>query len=136
MVRKIFLTPGSQGSAKFTLQPPRIISVKCLGLWHAWSICRGYYRCAYRNSEGCLATKQVQRRDEDPTSFQTTYRGHHTCHMHHSIPPLNLDSIDDSVTKSCTINSERRLHKSCDSNELENNPHEEWIITPPSSPAI
>ncbi|XP_077229925.1 putative WRKY transcription factor 41 [Tasmannia lanceolata] len=40
---------------------------------------RGYYRCTHRNVQGCLATKQVQRSDEDPTIFDVTYRGHHTC---------------------------------------------------------
>ncbi|KAH6804626.1 hypothetical protein C2S51_032873 [Perilla frutescens var. frutescens] len=40
---------------------------------------RGYYRCTYRHTYGCLATKQVQRSDEDPTSFEITYRRKHTC---------------------------------------------------------
>lgn len=40
---------------------------------------RGYYRCTYRNGQGCLATKQVQRSDEDPRIFEITYRGNHTC---------------------------------------------------------
>ncbi|KAM7463715.1 hypothetical protein LguiA_031836 [Lonicera macranthoides] len=40
---------------------------------------RGYYRCTHRNAQGCLATKQVQRSDEDSTIFEITYRGTHTC---------------------------------------------------------
>ncbi|KAJ1395746.1 WRKY domain [Sesbania bispinosa] len=40
---------------------------------------RGYYRCTHRNVQGCLATKQVQRSDEDSTIFEITYRGKHTC---------------------------------------------------------
>ncbi|KAK7258527.1 hypothetical protein RIF29_24107 [Crotalaria pallida] len=40
---------------------------------------RGYYRCTYRNVQGCLATKHVQRSDEDPTIIEVTYRGRHTC---------------------------------------------------------
>lgn len=40
---------------------------------------RGYYRCTHRNVQGCLATKQVQRSDEDPQVFEITYRGNHTC---------------------------------------------------------
>ncbi|CAK9175571.1 unnamed protein product [Ilex paraguariensis] len=40
---------------------------------------RGYYRCSHRNVQGCLATKQVQRSDEDPTIFEINYRGRHTC---------------------------------------------------------
>ncbi|PAN11972.1 hypothetical protein PAHAL_2G232900 [Panicum hallii] len=40
---------------------------------------RGYYRCTHRHSQGCLATKQVQRTDEDPTLFDVIYHGDHTC---------------------------------------------------------
>ncbi|MED6180144.1 hypothetical protein PIB30_007655 [Stylosanthes scabra] len=40
---------------------------------------RGYYRCTYRNVQGCLATKQVQKSDEDPTMIEVNYRGRHTC---------------------------------------------------------
>ncbi|OVA01933.1 DNA-binding WRKY [Macleaya cordata] len=40
---------------------------------------RGYYRCTHRNVQGCLAIRQVQRCDEDPSIFSVTYRGRHTC---------------------------------------------------------
>lgn len=40
---------------------------------------RGYYRCTYRHTHGCLATKQVQRSDDDNSIFDVTYRGGHTC---------------------------------------------------------
>lgn len=40
---------------------------------------RSYYRCTYRNLRGCYATKQVQRNDEDPSVFDLTYKGNHTC---------------------------------------------------------
>ncbi|KAK8509043.1 hypothetical protein V6N13_100518 [Hibiscus sabdariffa] len=40
---------------------------------------RSYYRCTYRNTQNCWATKQVQRSDEDPTIFEVTYRGTHKC---------------------------------------------------------
>ncbi|XP_008775571.1 probable WRKY transcription factor 41 [Phoenix dactylifera] len=42
---------------------------------------RGYYRCTHRNTQGCLATKQVQRSDENPSVFDVTYHGTHTCHQ-------------------------------------------------------
>ncbi|XP_009607840.1 probable WRKY transcription factor 30 [Nicotiana tomentosiformis] len=42
---------------------------------------RGYYRCTLRHAQGCLATKQVQRSDEDPTILEITYRGRHTCNQ-------------------------------------------------------
>ncbi|KAM2280442.1 hypothetical protein ACFX1S_041167 [Malus domestica] len=40
---------------------------------------RGYYRCTHRGTQGCVATKQVQKSDADPTIFVLTYRGLHTC---------------------------------------------------------
>ncbi|CAK7348750.1 unnamed protein product [Dovyalis caffra] len=42
---------------------------------------RGYYRCTHRHSQGCLATKQVQKSDEDHSVFEVTYRGRHTCNQ-------------------------------------------------------
>ncbi|XP_061368494.1 OBERON-like protein [Gastrolobium bilobum] len=40
---------------------------------------RNYYRCTHRYDQGCLATKQVQRIQEDPPLHRTTYYGNHTC---------------------------------------------------------
>lgn len=49
---------------------------------------RSYYRCTYRNVQDCWATKQVQRTDEDPTVFEITYKGQHTCNqINQSVPP-------------------------------------------------
>ncbi|CAH9093002.1 unnamed protein product [Cuscuta epithymum] len=40
---------------------------------------RAYYRCTHRFTKGCLATKHVQRSDEDPSVFEVKYKGMHTC---------------------------------------------------------
>ncbi|RZC84880.1 hypothetical protein C5167_047668 [Papaver somniferum] len=40
---------------------------------------RGYYRCTHKNSQGCLATRQVQRTDTDTSIFSVMYLGRHTC---------------------------------------------------------
>ncbi|GAB2224683.1 hypothetical protein Drorol1_Dr00005449 [Drosera rotundifolia] len=40
---------------------------------------RSYYRCTYRGTQDCWAIKQVQRSDEDPSIFDITYKGKHTC---------------------------------------------------------
>ncbi|KAL3524389.1 hypothetical protein ACH5RR_017223 [Cinchona calisaya] len=42
---------------------------------------RGYYRCIHQHVQGCQAAKQVQRSNEDPTMFEVTYRGSHTCNQ-------------------------------------------------------
>ncbi|XP_071716144.1 probable WRKY transcription factor 46 [Rutidosis leptorrhynchoides] len=63
---------------------------------------RAYYRCTHRNVQGCLATKQVQRSDEDSSVFKVTYKGRHTCN-HATQPskalekqPKNEENIQDS----------------------------------------
>ncbi|OMO79733.1 DNA-binding WRKY [Corchorus capsularis] len=66
---------------------------------------RSYYRCTYRNTKNCWATKQVQRSDEDPTIFEVTYRGTHTCaHGNQAAipPPASPEKID---LKSKTLNN-------------------------------
>lgn len=40
---------------------------------------RSYYRCTYRHTHNCWATKQVQRSDDDPSVFELTYKGTHMC---------------------------------------------------------
>ncbi|KAL2543806.1 putative WRKY transcription factor 53 [Forsythia ovata] len=48
---------------------------------------RSYYRCTYRRLQNCWATKQVQRSDDDPTTFEITYKGMHTCnHSANAVP--------------------------------------------------
>ncbi|XP_019170409.1 PREDICTED: probable WRKY transcription factor 53 [Ipomoea nil] len=51
---------------------------------------RSYYRCTFRLMHNCWATKQVQRSDDDPTVFDITYKGAHTCNLAPttSVPPL------------------------------------------------
>ena len=51
------------------------IIISFLFFWY-----RGYYRCTYRKSQGCEATKQVQRSNENHQMlFEISYRGIHSC---------------------------------------------------------
>ncbi|XP_073125682.1 probable WRKY transcription factor 30 isoform X2 [Henckelia pumila] len=43
-----------------------------------------YPRCTH--GKGCLARKQVQRSNEDPTAYEVTYKGLHTCSNNPPIP--------------------------------------------------
>ncbi|XP_028774813.1 probable WRKY transcription factor 53 [Neltuma alba] len=54
---------------------------------------RSYYRCTFRKTQDCWATKQIQRSDEDPTVFDITYRGRHTCSLGNNAvrPPKSPD---------------------------------------------
>ncbi|KAK7277074.1 hypothetical protein RIF29_18224 [Crotalaria pallida] len=38
-----------------------------------------YLRCSHKLDQGCQATKQVQRIQEEPPLYKTTYCGQHTC---------------------------------------------------------
>lgn len=49
--------------------------------------CRGYYRCTYRHSRGCSATKQMQRSDDNPNVYDVTYIGKHTCSRIEPVAP-------------------------------------------------
>ncbi|KAF5743474.1 WRKY transcription factor 30 [Tripterygium wilfordii] len=60
---------------------------------------RGYYRCTHRHVRDCLATKQVQRSNEDPTILEVTYRGSHVCNQstdHPSIPSTSSPPPDQT----------------------------------------
>ncbi|XP_028790838.1 probable WRKY transcription factor 30 [Neltuma alba] len=54
---------------------------------------RGYYRCTHRHTQGCLATKQVQRSDEDPAIMEVNYRGNHTCKLAPSTAPPSQEQL-------------------------------------------
>uniref|UniRef100_A0A1J3FLD8 Putative WRKY transcription factor 46 n=1 Tax=Noccaea caerulescens TaxID=107243 RepID=A0A1J3FLD8_NOCCA len=47
---------------------------------------RGYYRCTHRFTKNCLAVKQVQKSDTDPSIFEVKYLGNHTCNNNTSSP--------------------------------------------------
>ncbi|GFS28987.1 WRKY family transcription factor [Actinidia rufa] len=53
---------------------------------------RSYYRCTYSQAQGCMATKQVQKSDEDPSILKITYKGRHTCNQASQLGP-HLPSV-------------------------------------------
>ncbi|KAF3449318.1 hypothetical protein FNV43_RR10046 [Rhamnella rubrinervis] len=98
---------------------------------------RSYYRCTHIYDQNCKAIKQVQRIQEDPCLYQTTYIGHHTCTNFLAPPKLNMDctspgepastfisfettnKLTDKHELSCvssspSMKSESRLKKTCD----------------------
>ncbi|CAI0552278.1 unnamed protein product [Linum tenue] len=40
---------------------------------------RSYFRCTHKHEQGCKATKQVQRLEQEDEMYSITYLGHHTC---------------------------------------------------------
>ncbi|XP_020218541.1 WRKY DNA-binding transcription factor 70 [Cajanus cajan] len=55
---------------------------------------RNYYRCSHRYDQKCQASKQVQRIQEEPPLYKTTYFGHHTCN--NELIKINSKIILDS----------------------------------------
>ncbi|KAF3331847.1 putative WRKY transcription factor 70 [Carex littledalei] len=40
---------------------------------------RSYYRCTHKHDQGCQATRQTQRSEDNPSKYNITYIGVHTC---------------------------------------------------------
>ncbi|KAK8485404.1 hypothetical protein V6N11_037101 [Hibiscus sabdariffa] len=57
---------------------------------------RSYYRCTHKNEQGCDATKQVQKIQDDPPKYETMYSGHHTCKNTLKPFPFIMDHNDSS----------------------------------------
>lgn len=55
---------------------------------------RSYFRCTHKYVQGCRATKQVQRRDDDPQMYDTTYIGRHTCRDIISFPQIVAENSE------------------------------------------
>ncbi|XP_004248079.1 probable WRKY transcription factor 30 [Solanum lycopersicum] len=65
---------------------------------------RAYYRCTHRNTQGCLATKQVQKSEQDPLVFDVTYKGMHSCKTSHS---STFISYEKQKPNQCQIKKQR-----------------------------
>ncbi|KAI9180511.1 hypothetical protein LWI28_005517 [Acer negundo] len=75
---------------------------------------RGYYRCTHRHAQGCLATKQVQRSDEDPSIFEVTYRGRHTCSQNSQLAAVAVmasSSVPPPPAAAAALSKEKRNHQ-------------------------
>ncbi|KAM0876924.1 hypothetical protein ACQ4PT_035843 [Festuca glaucescens] len=94
---------------------------------------RAYYRCTHQKTQGCAATKQVQRVDEDPTLYDVIYNGDHTCV--HKAPaaakaqPEGAHSLLQSLSSSLKVETEGLTPRA----------QQGWGVTTPfsfSSPAV
>ena len=56
-----------------------------------------------RHAQGCLATRQVQRSDEDPTVFEVTYRGRHTCALSRMIETVKELKMGKEIAKKLAL---------------------------------
>ncbi|KAL3328140.1 hypothetical protein AABB24_035664 [Solanum stoloniferum] len=56
---------------------------------------RHYFRCTHKYDQKCQASKQVQKVQDNPQRFRTTYYGHHTCKAFPRVSQIILDSPMD-----------------------------------------
>ncbi|XP_027902070.1 probable WRKY transcription factor 53 [Vigna unguiculata] len=73
---------------------------------------RGYYRCTHRTVQGCMATKQVQRSDEDPTIFEINYRGKHTCTVAHTAATSSVIPLENQEPTLNNTNQQQNILQS------------------------
>ncbi|KAJ0258212.1 WRKY transcription factor 46 [Hirschfeldia incana] len=59
---------------------------------------RGYFRCTHRFTQNCLAVKQVQKSDTDPSVFEVKYVGNHTCNNTTISPKTPTTTTNFSVS--------------------------------------
>ncbi|EOA21119.1 hypothetical protein CARUB_v10001458mg [Capsella rubella] len=96
---------------------------------------RSYYRCTFRNTQHCWATKQVQRSDGDPTIFEVTYRGTHTCSQQGNTPQLKRETkpnnpIIKTINYQTTLLDSLRTNLTVRTNGLEGEAFS-FPVTPP-----
>ncbi|KAI3805829.1 hypothetical protein L1987_21716 [Smallanthus sonchifolius] len=53
---------------------------------------RNYYRCTYKFEQGCQATKQIQKIDDEPSKYKITYCGRHSCNNLQRAPQMIMES--------------------------------------------
>ncbi|RDX60870.1 putative WRKY transcription factor 70, partial [Mucuna pruriens] len=64
---------------------------------------RSYFRCSHKGDKGCRATKQVQRDQDNPDMYLTTYIGIHTCN---ATPKATHSTKDCTTWESFLLNSD------------------------------
>ncbi|XP_016453843.1 putative WRKY transcription factor 53 isoform X2 [Nicotiana tabacum] len=81
---------------------------------------RSYYRCKYWILQGCLANKQVQRSDDNPSAFEITYKGFHTCHQVTN-SALRPTSVEKQVYHPTKQSNEVLMNLRVNTNNLDDN---------------
>lgn len=68
-------------------------------------VCRSYFRCTHKYDQSCQAQKRVQRIQEDPPLYRTTYFRQHTCRKNFLIKAPEF-ILEDITTKKHTTPEE------------------------------
>ncbi|CAN8287063.1 unnamed protein product [Cochlearia groenlandica] len=59
---------------------------------------RSYFRCTHKPTQGCKATKQVQKQEHNPEMFQITYIGRHTCNAFNDQTQAKTELFEHETT--------------------------------------
>ncbi|CAK7339996.1 unnamed protein product [Dovyalis caffra] len=94
---------------------------------------RSYFRCTRKHDQGCKATKQVQRMEENPDMYHTTYIGHHTCRDILKAPQMITDS---DPWESYNYNNIVTSHSKIPKYEKEEEEHHPFIGSSSKEPKI
>lgn len=69
---------------------------------------RHYFRCTHKYDQKCQASKQVQKIQDNPPLFRTTYYGHHTCKAFPRVSQIILDSPMDGDSNSVLLSFDKK----------------------------
>ncbi|PKA51127.1 putative WRKY transcription factor 70 [Apostasia shenzhenica] len=75
---------------------------------------RSYFRCTHKYDKGCMAARQVQKSESDPSLFVITYFGDHTCEFaaaapcrsEQQLPAKIAAGFNESKAAGCEIKQE------------------------------
>lgn len=85
---------------------------------------RSYFRCTHKQTRGCKATKLVQKQEQDPSLFQITYIGHHTCNVsdqtHANTEPNDHGVVMDSDNALAATIAQDHVNANIQEQEQEN----------------
>ncbi|CAN8286097.1 unnamed protein product [Cochlearia groenlandica] len=79
---------------------------------------RGYFRCTHRFTQSCLAVKQVQKSDKDPSIYEVKYLGDHTC----------INNTTTNTSKKCSVFEEEE-NRAVTEQSQENKPKKTEEVT-------
>ncbi|KAH6776881.1 hypothetical protein C2S51_008193 [Perilla frutescens var. frutescens] len=100
---------------------------------------RNYFRCTHKFDQECHASKQVQKVQDSPPLFRTTYLGHHTCKNlfkpphHHLIiqdPTPPDSSIIWSFGRGDSVKHEQQLNEDVDDDGEDDDRDRDYYMVP------
>ncbi|XP_060203210.1 WRKY DNA-binding transcription factor 70-like [Lycium barbarum] len=78
---------------------------------------RHYFRCTHKYDKKCQASKQVQKIQDNPPLYRTTYYGHHTCKVFPRHSQIILGSPMDGDSNSIILSfDQNNYHPNCYNN--------------------